>query len=66
MIESRRDEDPLCALDAGLAAEIRASALEVDATLIEEMRVLTLKERIAWSSGRARTLALLRGGDGAR
>ena len=61
-----RDLDPLRFLDPALAAEIRAASLEVDTILFDMMRGLSFAERIAWSHGRAKTLALLKDADGAR
>jgi len=62
---TERDEDLLRALDPALAAEIREAAREVDRSVIEEMRSLSLRERMAWSYGKARTLARLREEHGA-
>jgi hypothetical protein len=62
----RHERDPLRALPPEVAAEIRAAAAEVDGSLFEIMRALTVSERIAWASGTAETLARLRGEDGPR
>jgi hypothetical protein len=65
MADALREDDLLGALEPSLAEEIRASVLDVDVSLIDEMRALTLRERIAWSHGRALALERLRENDAA-